>query len=134
MLKSKETTEDEIQDIVTNLLACAANASDSELLDKQQAQDGSNTYEYFFNLSQVQMRKQLFQDSLKSLLKSFELAREDDSHLDHSEQTRFKVQELHLLNSFYHDLNQIEYDQFAKLSVSKTLKNEMLVEFNVNAF
>ena len=38
------------------------------------------------------------------------------------------------MNSFYHDLNQIEYGKFAKLAVAKSLKNEMLVELNVNAF
>lgn len=58
LLSSKETSEDEIQDILTNLLACAANASDSELLGKQASADSGadKTYEYFFNLSQVQMR------------------------------------------------------------------------------
>lgn len=38
------------------------------------------------------------------------------------------------MNSFYHDLNQIEYGNAAKLTVAKSLKNEMLVELNVNAF
>ena len=54
--------------------------------------------------------------------------------LDHADQTRFKVQEIHLLNSFYHDVNHIEYMPSAKFHLPKTLKNENLVEINLNAF
>jgi hypothetical protein len=38
------------------------------------------------------------------------------------------------MNSFYHDLNQIEYGTQAKLSLPKSLKNDNLVELNINAF
>lgn len=67
------------------------------------------------------------------------MAKEDTDNnsftgLDHADQTRFKVQEIHLLNSFYHDVNHIEYMGNAKFHLNKTLKNENLVEINLNAF
>ncbi len=60
------------------------------------------------------------------------MAKEDGS--DQSDLTRFKVQEFHLINSFYHALNQIEYHENSTVKVPKTIKNENLVELNLNAF
>lgn len=79
------------------------------------------------------MKQQLFQDSLKTLLKSYAMAKEDGS--EQQDQTRFKVQEIHMLNSFYQDLNQIEYNASnAKIHLPKSIKHENLVEINMNAF
>ena len=47
-----------------------------KVIDSYQSE---KTYEYYFNLSQVQMKEQLFLDSMKTLLKSFEMAKEDGS-------------------------------------------------------
>jgi hypothetical protein len=48
--------------------------------------------------------------------------------------TRFKVQELHQLTTFYNEFNLIEYGENMKVHVPKTIKNDNLVELNMNAF
>lgn len=60
------------------------------------------------------------------------MAKEDGS--EQQDQTRFKVQEIHTLNSFYKDLNSIEYPDKSKFQLPKSLKHENLVEINMNAF
>lgn len=78
------------------------------------------------------MKQQLYQDSLKSFIKSYQMAKEDGS--EQTDQTRFKVQEIHTLNSLYQDLNHIEFGEQSKFELPKTLKHENLVEINLNAF
>ncbi len=78
------------------------------------------------------MKQELHNQSLQTLLKSYALCKEDGS--EHSELTRFKVQEIHTLNSFYQDFNQIEYSAQARFTLPKTIKHENLIELNVNAF
>ena len=41
--------------------------------------DGEKTYELYFNESSMLMKKGLFEEALRSLLKSFEIAKEDKS-------------------------------------------------------
>jgi hypothetical protein len=60
------------------------------------------------------------------------MAKQDGS--DNSDITRFKVQELHMINSFSNYLNKIEYNASSKIRIPKTIKNENLVELNLNAF
>ena len=60
------------------------------------------------------------------------MAKQDGS--DQSDLTRFKVQELHTLNHFYNELNCIEYKSNAKLSFPKSIKHDILMETNTNAF
>lgn len=60
------------------------------------------------------------------------MAREDGS--DQSDLTRFKVQEIHTLTSFYNEFNLIEFREDALMTLPKTIKNENLVEINVSAF
>ncbi|CDW76997.1 signal recognition particle 72 kda protein [Stylonychia lemnae] len=130
----KSASEDEVQDILTNLLACASNSDElispvERLVESFQFE---KTYEFFFNLCQVQMKQQLYQEALKMFIKSYQMAKDDGS--EQSDLTRFKVQEIHTLNSLYQDLNQIEYGEISKFVLPKTLKNENLVEININAF
>lgn len=60
------------------------------------------------------------------------MAKEDGS--DQQDLTRFKIQEIHTLNSFYQEFNQIEYAAKSKFQLPKTLKNDNLIEINMNAF
>lgn len=57
-----------------------------------------------------------------------------DEGSEQSDLTRFKVQEIHTLNSFYNEFNHIEYRDDAIVHLPKTLKHENLVELNMNAF
>lgn len=84
--------ESEIGDIMTNLLACAANQFDqidrvNAVLSKLVNDD--KTYEFYFNESQMMMKKGLFEEALDSLLRSFEVAKEDNS--DQTDAARFKI-------------------------------------------
>ena len=71
-------------------------------------------------------------DAFKSLTKSFQMAREDGS--EQSDLTRFKVQEIHTLNSFYHEVNLIQYNDKSTLNLPKNLRHDNLIELNMNAF
>lgn len=58
-------------DILTNMLACASNQdSKATNVDKITQDSGKidRTYEFYFNLSQVQMKQQLHQLAFRSLL------------------------------------------------------------------
>lgn len=81
-----------------------------------------SSYEYFFNRSQMMMKKGDFEEALDSLLRSFEIAKEDGS--DVSDAARFKVQEYHMLNSLLvSGFSQVEYRARSKFALSKSLKN-----------
>lgn len=65
------------------------------------------------------------------------MARNEDDGL-HSEMGRFKVQELHVLNSFSQEFSSIEYNAGgshtgARFNLPKTLKHDNLVELNMSA-
>ncbi len=60
------------------------------------------------------------------------MAKEDGS--EQSDLTRFKIQEIHTLNSFYHEVNSIEYSQKATFQLPKSLRHDNLIELNMNAF
>lgn len=65
---------------------------------------GERTYEFYFNLCLVQVKQQLCEEAFRSLLRSYELAK-DDEHAMHTDITRFKIQELHTLCSFSHEFS-----------------------------
>lgn len=75
----KKASDDEVSDIITNLLACAANQEDSiqSIEGLAQGVQFDKTYEYFFNLSQVRMKQQLHQEALKVLITSHQMAKQD---------------------------------------------------------
>lgn len=95
------------------MIACASNIQGSEeeraqavgqverLIEKTEGAGGEveRTYEFFFNYSQLLMRKQLHLEAFKALVKAYDLAKVDEDSL-HGDLARFKVQELHTLNSF----------------------------------
>ena len=65
------------------------------------------------------------------------MARNEEDGL-HSEMGRFKVQELHVLNSFSQEFSSIEYNAGgshtgARFNLPKTLKHDNLVELNMSA-
>ena len=116
------------------MLACSSNYPESipSVTSLVEGTTFEKTYEYFFNLGQVQMKQQLLQEAMQSLLTSFKQAKEDGS--EQSELSRFKVQELHLLTSFCNELNLIEYGGHMKVHLQKSIIHENLVELNMNAF
>ncbi len=70
----KEADEDETGDIATNMLACASNMVDEfQNVDSMITAKGGfeKTYEYWFNLSMVQMHLSLYTESMNSLMHSF---------------------------------------------------------------
>jgi hypothetical protein len=78
------------------------------------------------------MKKGAFEEALDCLLRSFDLAREDGS--DVADAARFKVQEYHMLNSLLASgFSMVEYNSKSKFTLSKSLKNQALIEVNVNA-
>ena len=135
--------EEDLADILTNMLACAANTTDSQQVQQveQLLQRGAKvekTYEFFFNLAQLQMKQQLQEEAFRSLVHSFNIAKGEEEATMHAELGRFKVQELHMLNSFSHEFSAIEYNlggltTGAKFNLSKTLKHDNLVELNMSA-
>ena len=60
------------------------------------------------------------------------MAREDGS--DKSDILRFKVQEMHVLNSFYTNINNTEYEGNQTIKIPQHIKNENLIEHNINSF
>ena len=83
------------------------------------------------------MRQQLYQEAFKALLQSYELARSDEDQL-HADQTRFKVQELHALNTFAHEFSSIAYNlggpaSGSRFRLPRSLKHDSLVEVNMSA-
>jgi hypothetical protein len=75
------------------MLACASNQDPRSGANMgkitQEAGKIEKTYEFYFNLSQVQMKQQLHQLAFRSLLQSYELARQEDHHQDDA--MRFKI-------------------------------------------
>lgn len=66
------------------------------------------------------------------------MARREDETSVHGEMARFKVQELHALNSFSHEFSSIDFnvggaDKGARFNLPKTLKHDNLVEVNMSA-
>jgi hypothetical protein len=110
---SQAGQDEDLTDILTNLLACASNqdAKSIQAVDRLvESTQGKldRTYEFYFNLSQVQMKQQLHGLAFKSLLQSFEQARQDEHHTDDA--VRFKIQELHALNTFCKQFSAIDYN------------------------
>jgi hypothetical protein len=83
------------------------------------------------------MMQQLHQEAFRSLVRSYELAKQEDDQL-HGETTRFKIQELHALNTFCHEFSAIEYNAGGaksgpRFNLPRSLKHESLVEINMSA-
>jgi hypothetical protein len=68
------------------------------------------------------MKKGDFEEALDSLIRSFELAKEDGQ--DQADAGRFKIQEYHMLNSLLSSgYSEVEYRARSKFALSKSLKN-----------
>lgn len=78
------------------------------------------------------MKKGAFDEALDSLVRSFELSKEDGQ--DQADAARFKIQEYHMLNSLLSSgFSEVEYRDKSKFALSKSLKNQILIEVNINA-
>lgn len=78
------------------------------------------------------MKKGAFDEALDYLVRSFELAKEDGQ--DQADAARFKIQEYHMLNSLLSSgFSEVEYRDKSKFALSKSLKNHILIEVNINA-
>jgi tetratricopeptide (TPR) repeat protein len=129
---------DEVSDIIVNYLACQSCTSDECLAQIQKVIDQNKgfdeTYEYFFNLSQVYLKEGHIQQSIDLLEQAYEKAVKDDAFRD--DQVRFKVQEMHFLNELYSQFSSIEYASKHNqtwFDFSKSIRNNILVELNINA-
>lgn len=126
------------------MLACASNQDKDaaeiaiKLSEKVKQNETENTYEFFFNLSQVLMKQQLHHEAFKNLLESYELSRQEGEHQHEADLVRFKIQELHALNSFSRQFSLIEYNmggsvKGSRFNLPRSLKHENLVEVNMSA-
>lgn len=84
------------------------------------------------------MKQQLQEEAFRSLVHAYTIAKGEDENTVHAELGRFKVQELHMLNSFVHEFSAIEYNvggssNGARFNLPKTLKHDNLVELNMSA-
>jgi hypothetical protein len=103
-----------------------------EIVDNETGYD--KTYEFFFNLSQIYLKEGQTSEAFSTLSKAQKLAEKDGSYKD--DQVRFKVQEMHFLNELYNQFSQIEYsanNQKTWFEFSKTIRNNILIELNINA-
>lgn len=78
------------------------------------------------------------EEAFRSLIHAYNIAKGEDENTMHVELGRFKVQELHMLNSFSHEFSAIEYNaggssNGARFNLPKTLKHDNLVELNMSA-
>lgn len=92
---------DQVDDLCTNIAACAANQSAvSDKCEKIFSEfDGQlESFEFDFNASLVSLKQQDFSGAISRLLTAFEKANKEDCGV--KELTRFKVQELHMINCF----------------------------------
>lgn len=82
------------------------------------------------------MKDQRTDLALKTLRESYEQSKADDSFAD--DQIRFKVQEMHALNNLVNQYSSISYKIDSEKSTcwfdfSKTIRNNILIELNINA-
>lgn len=75
------------------------------------------------------LKQQFYKESLQSLDKAFTLAQSESD----GDVARFKIQELHLINSLCNCFNQVEYFKSSKFDLSSSLKHHNLVEANLTA-
>ena len=133
---------DDIIDIVTNYMACQSSLAkvdwnEVELFLKKYCgdiPDDKKHYEYFFNLSQINLNAHDVKEAVQNLKIAFEKAKTDESYKD--DIARFKVQEMHLINQLFNQFSQIQYsapEEGAWFEFPKTIKNNILVELNINA-
>jgi hypothetical protein len=104
----------------------------------EKATEVEKTYEFFFNMSQVLMKKQLQEEAFRCLVQAYTLAKQDEESVLHGDLTRFKIQELHALNTFSQEFSAIEYnaggaEAGARFNLPKSLKHDNLVEINMSA-
>ena len=140
MPESEDKLEaDEVSDIVVNYLACHSSTSQQSSADVEKFisrfHGFEETYEYSFNLSQVYLKDGRTEEALACLRKAYTKAVSDDQFKD--DQTRFKVQEMHLLNQLFRQYSDIEYTTSDKdttwFEFAKTIRNNILVELNINS-
>jgi len=81
----------------------------------------------------VQLKQYLYSTALDTLLRSYAMAKEE-GQMTQGDLLRFKVAELHSLCNFYNEYNSICFPEDARISVPKSIKNENLIEVNLNAF
>jgi len=84
------------------------------------------------------MKQQLLEEGFRSLVQAFDIARREDETSSHAEMARFKVQELHALNSFSHEFSAIDFNvggavSGARFNLPKTIKHDNFVEVNMSA-
>jgi hypothetical protein len=130
------------------MIACASNIQGTKeeraqavgqvekLVDKTEG-EVERTYEFFFNYSQLLMKKQLYLDAFRTLVKSYDLAKQDEDSL-HGDLARFKAQELHTLNTFALGFSSISYNaggaaSGARFRLPRSLKHDNIVEVNMSA-
>tara|TARA_B110000285_G_C15102222_1_gene605677 strand:+ start:648 stop:968 length:321 start_codon:yes stop_codon:yes gene_type:complete len=76
----------------------------------------------------------LTDEAIKSLHEAHQHAVKENQIQD--DQIRFKVQEMHLLNQIYHQYSNIQYkteNNSTWFDFSKTIRNNILVELNINS-
>lgn len=137
--------KDEVVDIVTNFMACQSSVvsqtskkvekiiqkfcSDPEIEEEKH-------YEFYFNLSQIYLKDDDPESALQYLREAFKKALSDGSLSE--DNVKFKVQEMHFLSELYKFYNNIEYategqGQTTWYEFSKSIKNNILVELNINS-
>lgn len=125
---------DQVDDLCTNIAACAANqASVSDKCKKifSEFEGQLESFEFDFNSSLVNLKLQDFSGAITSLLQSFDKAQKEDCGV--KELTRFKVQELHMMNCFQVVFNNIEYVRNSSFILPRNMTQNNLVETNMTA-
>ena len=80
------------------------------------------------------MNQQMTEKAMSYLREAYTKSQQDESYKE--DQIRFKVQEMHFLNQFYKEFSHIEYksgDKGTWLDFSRSIRNNILVELNINA-
>ena len=125
---------DQVDDICTNIAACAANQPD--LCDKSEKIFAEfagqlESFEFKFNQSLINLKQQDFSAAIMSLLQAFEKAQAEGCSA--KELTRFKVQELHMINCFQAVFNTIEHSSNPSFILPRNMVQNNLIESNMTA-
>lgn len=143
-MESQLLPEDEVMDVATNFLACMASLKTPNLAEVEGfIRDyvegrGDKTYEYYFNLSQVQLLARHTEAAIQNIKVAFDRAHQEEAFAE--DQVRFKVQEMHLLTDLFHQFPSVQYRTSEVgerastwFDFPKSIKNNILVELNINA-
>ena len=80
------------------------------------------------------MKDNLTEQAINGLREAYNKSKQSNSYKD--DEIRFKVQEMHLLNDLYNQYANIEYktkDNQTWFEFAKTIRNNILVELNINS-